>query len=132
MFRRMLALCAAGLLLLGVTAVVAETAGEETLPDIGDEQIIEDDVPDDGMGEIVGVSDRVSPSVEGLTPLYTTKIKFLTSSGYSATIRADQDQNSTALGYAVKGAVVTIYRVLPAYVLIEHNGGVGLYPAHLH
>jgi hypothetical protein len=77
------------------------------------------------MGEIVGEADRVPPIIEGLTPLYTTKIKFLTANGSTATIRADQDQNSEALGFANKGEVVTIYQVYPAYVLAEKDGVAG-------
>ena len=77
------------------------------------------------MGEIVGAADRVAPIIEGLTPLYTTKIKFLTSSGYTATIRADQDQSSEALGFVNKGDIITIYQVYPAWVLAEFEGVAG-------
>lgn len=117
MFKRMLALCLAGLVLLAYSAVFAEeTAGEE-LPDIGDEQVIEDDVQDDGMGEIVGSSDRVSPDVKGLTPLYTTKII-----KYSTPILADQDEDSKVLGTIPKYKTITVYQVFPAYVLAKYEG----------
>ena len=122
MLKRLLALCLAGILILFSTVVFAEDTAQTQPVDLGDEQVIEDDVADDGMGEIVGQSDRVSPSVKGLKPLYTTKIKFLTANGSYATIRADQDQNSKALGTAYKGNVITIYKVFPAYVLAEYNG----------
>ncbi|MBE0601468.1 MAG: hypothetical protein IH607_06735, partial [Firmicutes bacterium] len=68
MFRRLMALCLAGILIFSVAAVFAEETAEPV--DLGDETVIEDDVADDGMGEIVGKTDRVSPSVKGLTPLY--------------------------------------------------------------
>ncbi len=114
----------AGMLLLTAFPALAQTA-ETPAPQLADEIVIEDDVPDDGMGEIVGEADRVPPIIEGLTPLYTTKIKFLTANGSTATIRADQDQNSEALGFANKGEVVTIYQVYPAYVLAEKDGVAG-------
>ena len=141
MFRRILALGLAGLLALAAasafaqavevepteTPVAAEASGEDLTEtsDETEEEIVEDDVPDDGMGEIVGEADRVPPIIEGLTPLYTTKIKFLTASGYTATIRADQDQDSAALGYVNKGEIITIYQVYPAWVLAEHEGIAG-------
>ncbi|HPJ03395.1 MAG TPA: VanW family protein [Candidatus Limiplasma sp.] len=120
--KRLLALCLAGMLILFSAAVFAEDTAQTQPIDLGNEEVVEDDVADDGMGEIVGQSDRVSPSVKGLKPLYTTKIKFLTANGSYATIRADQDQNSKALGTAYKGNVITIYKVFPAYVLAEYNG----------
>jgi len=139
LFKRTLALCLAGLLLFSAAAALAEAVAvvnDETAavdmtvedePDAGqaDEVVVEDYVDDDGMSEIVGEADRVSPIIEGLTPLYTTKIKFLTSNGYTATIRADQDQDSEALGYVNKGDVITIYKVYPAWVLAEFEGVAG-------
>jgi len=148
LFRRLLALGIAGLLVFTAFAALAETtaapqtgdtdteiAEADTAPDTADTSdtaeaeaegvVIEDDVADDGMAEIVGEADRVPPIIEGLTPLYTTKIKFLTSSGYTATIRADQDQDSEILGYVNKNDEITIYQVYPAYVLAEHEGVAG-------
>ncbi|MFH1512371.1 MAG: VanW family protein [Bacillota bacterium] len=127
MFRRLLALCLSGLFLLTASAAYAQAVQETAAPFVPEDEalIIEDDVPDDGMGEIVGTADRVPPIIEGLAPLYFTKIKFLTSNGYTATIRADQDQTSEALGYANKGEIITIYQVYPAYVLAEIEGVAG-------
>lgn len=122
--RRTLSVFLAVLLSLPAAAALAETA-EETLAPDAEEQVIEDVVADDGMGEIVGTADRVPPIIEGLAPLYTTKIKFITANGSSATIRADQDQNSAALGTVNRGDTVTIYQVYPAYVLMEKNGVAG-------
>ncbi len=122
MLKRFLALSFMGILLFSVTVGFAQDAEESQAVDLSDEQVVEDDVADDGMGEIVGKTDRVSPSVKGLTPLYTTKIKFLTANGAYATIRADQDQDSKALGSVGKGKQITVYRVFPAYVLAEYNG----------
>ncbi len=124
MLRRLLALGFAGLLLLAAAQAFAQTAGPLETP-VAEELVVEDDVPDDGMGEIVGEADRVPPIIEGLTPLYTTKIKFLTANGATANIRADQDQKSAILGYVNKGEVITIYAVYPAYVLAEKDGVAG-------
>ena len=120
--KRMLAIALAGLFIFSVFTVFAEETADDNLAELGEGEVVEDDVPDDGMGEIVGQSDRVSPDVKGLTPLYKTKIKFLTANGYYATIRADQDQNSKALGSVSKGKIITIYKVFPAYVLAEYDG----------
>ena len=87
--------------------------------------IVEDYVEDDGMSEIVGQADQALPSIEGLTPLYTTKIKLLTATGSVASIRVAQDETSQALGVVAKNEVVTIYKVYPAFVLVEYNGIVG-------
>ena len=124
--KRLMALVLAGLLVFAAYAAFAEAVEEtDTQAQEAEEVIVEDDVEDDGMGEIVGEADRVPPIIEGLTPLYTTKIKFLTSNGYTATIRADQDQESEALGYVNKGDVITIYKVYPAWVLAEFEGVAG-------
>ena len=133
MFRRVLALGLAGLLALAAASAFAQAVAVEPTEtpeatettEETEEVIVEDDVPDDGMGEIVGEADRVPPIIEGLTPLYTTRIKFLTSNGYTATIRADQDQKSDALGYVNKNEIITIYKVYPAWVLAEHEGIAG-------
>jgi hypothetical protein len=134
LIKRLLALGVAGLLTtcafaaLAEASAVSQTVAAETEtaePADTDEVVIEDVVADDGMAEIVGEADRVAPIIEGLTPLYTTKIKFLTSNGYTATVRADQDQNSAILGYVNKGDEITIYQVYPAYVLAEFEGVAG-------
>ena len=116
MLKRMLALCLAGFLLLTVVSAFAEET-EEDIVDISDAEVIEDDVEDDGMGEIVGESDYVSPDVTGLTPLYTTKVI-----KYSTYIYADQDEDSEALGSVPRYQTITIYQVFPAYVLAEYEG----------
>ncbi|MCE5343779.1 MAG: VanW family protein [Eubacteriales bacterium] len=109
--------------LLAVPAAFAE--GTSAAGSSLDEVIVEDYVEDDGMGEIVGQADQERPSIEGLTPLYTTKIKLLTATGTAASIRAQQDETSETLGIAGKGDTVTIYKVYPAFVLVEFEGVVG-------
>ena len=60
--------------------------------------VVEDYVEDDGMSEVVGQADQALPSIEGLTPLYTTKIKLMTATGSAASIRVAQDETSQSLG----------------------------------
>ena len=109
-------------LLLFVSAAFAESvAPEPTLAPV----IVEDYVEDDGMADVVGQADQERPTIEGLTPLYTTKIKLLTSAGSAASIRVAQDETSQSLGVANKDDVVTIYKVYPAFVLVEFEGVVG-------
>ena len=115
------------LLCLCLTLAVPAAFAEETADtaSAADETVIEDYVEDDGMGEIVGQSDQELPSIEGLTPLYTTKIKLMTATGTAASFRVAQDENSKSLGAAAKGEVITIYKVYPAFVLAEYEGIVG-------
>ncbi len=110
-------------LLLFVLPAMAEeiTAGVTA----ADETVIEDYVEDDGMSEIVSQSDQELPSIDGLTPLYTTKIKLMTATGTAATMRAWQDDNADSVVVISKDEVITIYKVYPAYVLAEYEGHVG-------
>ena len=63
-------------------------------------------------------------SIEGKTPLYTTKIKPF-STGNSITMRAKQSFESEAVCSIREREVVTIYEVLPSFVLAEYEGNVG-------
>lgn len=122
MFKRafLFALCLA---MLAASASFAETAVD---PEVGEETtIVEDYVEDDGMSEIVGKADQERPSIEGLSPLYLTKIKLMTATGTAASIRVAQDETSKSLGTVSKDETVTIYKVYPAFVLVEYNGIVG-------
>ncbi|MCL1855482.1 MAG: VanW family protein [Clostridia bacterium] len=93
---------------------VEEGVAEEDLPVDEDQTVVE--MNEEGLGP---------PSIAGLSPLYTTKVKLLTSSGNSVTVRYAQDTDSKGMGSVGKGEVVTIYKVYPAFVLIERNGVVG-------
>jgi hypothetical protein len=110
-------------LLLAVPAALAEDVSQQDAG--GAEVIVEDYVEDDGMSEIVGQADQDRPSIDGLTPLYTTKIKLMTSTGTAASIRASQDDDGDVLATVGKGETVTIYKVYPAYVLVEYEGAGG-------
>ncbi len=92
-----------------------------------DEGVAEEDLPvdeDEAVAEVDG-EDLGAPSIAGLTPLYRTKIKLMTSSGASVTLRYAQDTDSQAMGMVNKGEEVTIYKVYPAFVLAEYEGAVG-------
>lgn len=107
------------------TAVPAE---EKTLiQEAIDEGVAEEDLPVDDE-QAVSVADENEmgpPSIQGLTPLYRTKIKLMTASGTVASIRYAQDTDSQVLGQAGKGQEVTIYKVYPSFVLVEYEGVVG-------
>ena len=62
-------LCA---VLLVSPALAEETASETADPNATDGAVVEDYVEDDGMSEVVGQADQALPSIDGLTPLYTT------------------------------------------------------------
>ncbi len=109
--------------LLMATAAAAESTAS-TDSDAAAE-IVQDYVEDDGMSEIVGKMEQELPNIEGLTPLYTTKIKLMTASGTMASIRVAQDEDSKSLGAVSINQVVTVYKVYPAFVLVEYNGIVG-------
>jgi hypothetical protein len=116
------------LFLLCLLLTVPAALAEETVSPAAsatDETVVEDYVEDDGMSETVGQSDQELPSIEGLTPLYTTEIKLMTASGTAAAIRVAQDDTSRTLGSASKGDIITIYKVYPAFVLAEFEGVVG-------
>ena len=86
-------------LILCLVLLIPSAFAEETATPAPTEEpsIVEDYVEDDGMSEIVGTADQELPSIEGLTPLYTTKIKLMTATGTAASIRAAQDENSQSL-----------------------------------
>ena len=75
-----------GMLAVGTTTPAAAVATGALAPEASAEPVIvEDYVEDDGMSETVGQADQALPSIEGLTPLYTTKIKLMTATGSAAT-----------------------------------------------
>ena len=113
---------ACSLLWLLPAAIAEETAAPQATEE---PTVVEDYVEDDGMSEIVSQTDQELPSIEGLTPLYTTKIKLMTATGSAASIRVAQNDTSKTLAVVAKDEIVTIYKVYPAFVLVEYNGAVG-------
>lgn len=113
---------------LSASALEAQNAQESTLlQEAIQEGVADEDLPVDEDQAVVEADEEADqpPSIEGLTPLYTTKIKLMTSSGTAVTVRYAQDTNSQSMGWVGKGTVVTVYKVYPAFVLIEHEGVVG-------
>lgn len=64
-------------------------------------------------------------SIEGLTPLYTTKIKPFVSSGTTIRMRAEQSGDSDVVCVIRAGESINVYAVYPSYVLAEYEGNVG-------
>ncbi|MEG2316326.1 MAG: VanW family protein, partial [Clostridia bacterium] len=64
-------------------------------------------------------------SIQGLEPLYTTRIKPFTANGATLRMRAQQSTKSEVTGVLNKNDVITVYAVYPSYVLAECNGSVG-------
>ncbi len=64
-------------------------------------------------------------SIEGLTPLYTTKIKPFVSSGTTIRMRAEQSGDSDVVCVIRAGEYINVYAVYPSYVLAEYEGNVG-------
>ncbi|MBR4068314.1 MAG: VanW family protein [Clostridia bacterium] len=106
-------------LCLALPFAAAETA-EEPLPEnVEMEGFAENDEED--VGEI----SEEPASIEGLTPLYTTRIKPFTSTGTAIRMREQQSSESGTVCSIKKNQEITIYKVYPAYVLAEYNGKVG-------
>lgn len=116
--KRALALLLCLLFLPG--ALAQETSAESFLePEI--EGVAVDVEPD----AVEGLTDEEAPSIEGLTPLYTTQIKPFVSTGTSIRMRARQDGESDVVCVLRVGDTITIYKVYPSYVLAEFEGIVG-------
>ena len=106
-------------LCLALPFAAAETA-EEPLPEnVEMEGFAGDD--EEAVGEI----SEEPASIEGLTPLYTTRIKPFTSTGTAIRMREQQSSESGTVCSIQKNQEITIYKVYPAYVLAEYNGKVG-------
>lgn len=63
--------------------------------------------------------------INGLKPLYTTKIKPFVADGQAIRMRAQQSGESEVVCSIRKGETITVYAVYPSYVLAEYNGNVG-------
>jgi hypothetical protein len=113
--------------LTALCEVAASNPEVSLLEEALQEGVAEEDLPVDEDQAVVEMDEEEAgpPSIAGLTPLYTTKIKLMTASGKTVTIRYAQDTNSQAMGWANKGDEVTIYKVYPSFVLIEFQGVVG-------
>ncbi|MEG2481119.1 MAG: VanW family protein [Clostridia bacterium] len=80
---------------------------------------------DDGTNTVEADASGIVASIEGLTPLYQTKIKAFTANGDAIRMRAMQDGNSEVVCSIQRGETINIYKVYPSYVLAEYEGNVG-------
>ena len=64
-------------------------------------------------------------SIEGLTPLYTTRIKPFTADGESIRMRSQQSLESDVVTVLYAKDEITVYAIYPSFVLAEFEGHVG-------
>ncbi len=123
--KRVLALLSALLMLLALP-VMAEDIEVDDGVAIDIDQLDEEERPvtDDEVVAFVEQEDG-PPSIKGKVPLYTTRIKMMTSTGKAVNLRYARDTASKSMGRAKVGETVTIYEVDPSFVLVEHEGDVG-------
>jgi len=111
-----IALCLSCLLALSPVIAMAESAAAQNIEIEG--------VADDSDAFYQDYDDR-DASIEGLTPLYTTKIKAFSANGTSIRMRARQSNESRVVCSLRVGKTITVYAVYPSYVLAECDGNVG-------
>ncbi|MBR6568982.1 MAG: VanW family protein [Clostridia bacterium] len=115
-----LALCLSLLLALQPLAAIAEETEEINMEGLEIEGVANDDEYEEQFDAL-----DEDASIEGLTPLYTTKIKAFTANGTSIRMRARQSNDSRVVCSIRAGKTITVYAVYPTYVLAEYNGNVG-------
>lgn len=122
--KRMLALLL--LCCLPLMALAEEDVGLLSNPDALPEDVEVEGVASDEEDDAVE-ADAVGTvaSIEGLTPLYTTKIKPFVSNGTTIRMRAQQSGDSEVVCAIRAREPITVYAVYPSYVLAEYNGNVG-------
>ena len=76
-------------------------------------------------GEENMVLTGIAASIAGLEPLYHTRIKPFVANGSAIRMRAEQSTESDVICVIDAWEPITVYKVLPAYVLAEYNGHVG-------
>jgi len=117
-FLRLAALCLC-LLMLPLSAPAEEAALPEVIPE-GME--VEGMASDD---ETVVAADDDLAAIDGLKPLYTTRIKPFVSNGTAIRMRAQQSTESEVVCVIDAWEPITVYAVYPSYVLAEYEGNVG-------
>lgn len=116
---RIIALAASLLLCLPPLAALAE----ETALTMDIE--VEGFATEDESSAVEADAQNIEASIEGLTPLYTTKIKPYVATGTTIRMRTRQDGDSDVVCSIKAGETITVYAVYPAYVLAEYQGNVG-------
>ena len=133
LYRRLTAFCTCLLLLAGAFSALAQ----ETVQPAGEDAVMTAEEAEAAGIEVEGLAtedeaevaaadaEDQPASIEGLTPLYTTKIKPFVATGKAIRMRALQDTESEAVCTIDAGETITVYAVYPSYVLAEYNGYVG-------
>lgn len=102
----------------GETSLFAEAAqlpaGVEVEGVASDEENVQEE---DALGQ--------RASIEGLKPLYITKIKPFVANGTTIRMRAEQSSTSDVVCAIRAGETIAVYAVHPSYVLAEYEGHVG-------
>lgn len=117
---RLIALYLCVLLALSPVLALAEMTEEAIIPEgieVEGMATEEEAVQADAVGQ--------KASIEGLTPLYKTKIKPFVSNGTTIRMRAQQSGESDVVCSIRAGKEITVYAVYPTYVLAEYEGHVG-------
>lgn len=126
MYRRLTALCLCLLLLTGAFSALAQEETVLTAEQAEAAGIEVEGIATEDEAEAAQADAQAQPaSIEGLTPLYTTKIKPFVATGKAIRMRALQDTESEAVCTIDAGEKITVYAVYPSYVLAEYNGYVG-------
>ena len=126
MYRRLTALCLCLLLLTGAFSALAQEEAVLTAEQAEAAGIEVEGIATEDEAEAAQADAQAQPaSIEGLTPLYTTKIKPFVATGKAIRMRALQDTESEAVCTIDAGETITVYAVYPSYVLAEYNGYVG-------
>ena len=126
MYRRLTALCLCLLLLTGAFSALAQEETVLTAEQAEAAGIEVEGIATEDEAEAAQADAQAQPaSIEGLTPLYTTKIKPFVATGKAIRMRALQDTESEAVCTIDAGETITVYAVYPSYVLAEYNGYVG-------
>lgn len=111
---------------LPLMALAEEDVGLLSNPDALPEDVeVEGVASDDGEEAVEADAVGTVASIEGLTPLYTTKIKPFVSNGTTIRMRAQQSGDSDVVCAIRAREPITVYAVYPSYVLAEYNGNVG-------
>ena len=126
LYRRLTAFCTCLLLLAGAFSALAQEtvqpAGEEAVMTAEEAEAAGIEVEglateDESEAAAAGAEDQPA-SIEGLTPLYTTKIKPFVATGTAIRLRALQDGERDVVCVIDAGETITVYAVYPSYCLL--------------
>ena len=109
MYRRLTALCLCLLLLTGAFSALAQEEAVLTAEQAEAAGIEVEGIATEDEAEAAQADAQAQPaSIEGLTPLYTTKIKPFVATGKAIRMRALQDTESEAVCTIDAGETITV------------------------